>query len=67
MTDKKDTVGIGRFSNSSFQRKGQVHAERFLIRLPKEVVHSPDFPFKDEEYVVVKLEGRKLIISKLGE
>lgn len=63
---KGKTVGLGKFIDSSFQRKGQKKADRFLILLPHEIVKSEHFPFKDNlEPCIVRLEGSKIIISKV--
>lgn len=63
---KIKNAGLGKFINSSFQREGQRKADRFLILLPHEIVKSEDFPFKENlEPCIVKLEGGKLIISKV--
>jgi hypothetical protein len=63
--DKSKTLGLGRYVNASFQRKGQKHADRFIIVLPHELVKGGLFPFKDMEMVIVKLEHGKLIVSKI--
>ena len=64
--DKPKTVGVGKFINSSFQRKGEKRADRFLILLPHDVVKNEAFPFRDNlEPCIVKLENGKLIVSKI--
>lgn len=63
---KGKTVGLGKFIDSSFQRRGQKRADRFLILLPHEIVKADGFPFKENlEPCIVKLEGGKIIISKV--
>lgn len=65
--EEPKTYGLGRFANSSFKRPGQKHAERYIIVVPHELVHNPDFPFKDMETVLVKLgtRGKQLIVQKI--
>jgi hypothetical protein len=60
------TVGVGKFIDGSFTRKGEVHAERFWILLPHDLVHHKDFPFNTNlEPCVVRLENGKVVVSKL--
>jgi hypothetical protein len=63
---KSKNFAVGKFIDASFQRKGEKHADRFLILLPHEIVHDKDFPFKTNlEPVIVKLENGTLIIKKI--
>lgn len=67
MNKKEDkTIGVGKFIDSSFQRKGEKRADRYLILLPHDLVRNETFPFHTNlEPCVVKLENGKLTISKL--
>jgi len=50
---------------SSFKRKGdKTRSLRYYITVPAELVGKKDFPFKAKDSLIIKLEGKKLVISK---
>lgn len=60
------TQAVGKFLDMGFKRKGDSkRSERFYIAIPKELIHNPQFPFKTEDPIMIRIEGNKLTILKM--
>jgi len=52
------------------QGKGKVHEPikgRLRIYIPSDVHKDSAFPFKPKEDVTIRIEGKRLIIEKIGD
>ncbi len=36
-----------------------------LITIPQELIRDPAFPFKDDQRLLIRIEGRRLILEEL--
>lgn len=56
-------VGKGRFINKQ-SRTGKKVYDKFFLYIPTYVARDRDFPFKEGDLVVVKIENGKLTAEK---
>lgn len=50
-----------------FDRKGdKKRSERFYIIVPPEMVHDERFPLRPDEAVMLRAEGRKLVVMRVA-
>ena len=64
--DKKPLQAVGRFSDLSFNRKGdKKRSERYYIIVPPELLHDDRFPLHLNEPVMCRVEGQKLIVVRM--
>jgi hypothetical protein len=60
-----DKIYIGKFLDTSFQRHNERVSRRYYIKVPPKLVDHPEFPFKADDILAMRLEGKKLVISRV--
>jgi hypothetical protein len=57
---------VGRFLDMSFNRKGtDKRTERYYVLVPPEMFHEEAFPLRLNEHVVLRIDGKKVIVSRV--
>jgi hypothetical protein len=62
--DTKMQKGKGRFINRPTRTGGRTY-DKFFVYIPTEVARDGTFPFKEGEEVIIRIDGRRLVIEKL--
>ena len=66
--DEDSKIGFGKYINAGLKRpKDKTRIERFWVQLPIEMGLRSDFPFKDQDELLVQLVGNRLIVTKVDQ
>ena len=57
---------IGRFINRPTRTGGKTY-DKFFVYIPTSVAKDSAFPFRPGEEVLVRIEGKRLVIEKIEE